>query len=81
MRKKLVDVSVLRVDGDKCSLKYTIDYGKYFRRISDTYDMVSGTFSKGHTLVDEFEFGVMLSRALEQYRERDTIDVRYTFAG
>lgn len=80
MRKKLVDVSVLNVDGDKCSIKYTVDYGNYFRRISDVYDMVSGTFSKGNTLIDEFEFGAMLSRALEQYMEKGLVDVHYTAA-
>lgn len=69
MRKKLIDVRVFRVEGDDCYLKYTIDYGKYLRRVSDVYNLTSSRLTKD-ILNDSTDFVFMFDEALEKYRER-----------
>lgn len=73
--KKLLDVKILSVDGDVCRLKYTLDYGRYLRRVSDTYSFSSGELSKGILKKDE-NFLFLFKRALDTFGEcYDSLEV------
>jgi hypothetical protein len=66
MKRKLIDVKIVRIDGDACYLKYTLDYGNYLRRISDTYSLTSGKLTK-ELLTDDGDFLPLFERAMNKY--------------
>ena len=69
MKRKLIDITVLEVEGDSCKLKYLVDCGTYLRRITDVYNLSLCMLDKGFDAIDPEEFISMLNHKLRPKRK------------